>query len=116
MLGASGLVAVTVLTTGIGVPDIARVVRQQSPMPGVGGRAVPVQVWTPQPLVEDPADRERGRNDAYLRRKAVERERGFQHQQRQQADDRRDLRLERRLDADRRLPREGEGRLGWPSR
>jgi hypothetical protein len=33
-----------------------------------------IQAWTPQPFVEDPADRERDRNDAYLQRKAVERE------------------------------------------
>jgi hypothetical protein len=61
-------------------------VRQQSPVPGAGGKAVPAQVWTPQPFVEDPADRERDRNDAYLQRKAQERERGFQQQQRQQAE------------------------------
>jgi hypothetical protein len=72
-------------------------------MPGAGGIAVPVQNWAPP--VEDPADRERDRNDAYLQHKAQERERGFQQQQRQQADDRRDLRLERRLDADRRQDR-----------
>jgi hypothetical protein len=94
-LSSSDVAAIAVV--GLSVPDIARVVRQQSPVPGAGGRAVPVQAWTPQPLVEDPADRERGRNDAYLQRKAQERERGFQQQQRQQADDRRDLRLERRL-------------------
>jgi hypothetical protein len=41
-----------------------------------------------QPPVEDPADRERDRNDAYLQRKAQERERGFQ-QQHQQAEERR---------------------------
>ena len=62
-------------------------------MPGAEGLAIPAQAWTP--LVEDPADRERDRNDAYLQRKAAERE--FQQQQRQQADDRRDLRLELRL-------------------
>jgi hypothetical protein len=90
MLGASGLVAVAVLAVGLSVADIARVVRQQSPVPGAGGRAVPAQVWTPQPFVEDPADRERDRNDAYLRR---------------------DLRLERRLDAERRMERD---RPGWP--
>ena len=107
MLGTSGLVAVAVLAVGLSVADIARVVRQQSPMPGAGGGAVPAQVWAPQPLVEDPADRERDRNDAYLQRKAAERE--FQQQQRQQADDRRDLRLERRLDGDRRMERPAAG-------
>ena len=80
MLGASGPVAVAVLAVGLSVADIARVVRQQSPMPGAGGGAVPAQVWAPQPLVEDPADRERDRNDAYLQRKAQERERDFQPQ------------------------------------
>jgi hypothetical protein len=43
----------------------------------------------------------------------VERERVFQQQQRQQADDRRDLRLERRIDADRRIERD---RPGWQGR
>ena len=87
MLGTSGLVAVAVLAVGLNVADIARVVRQQGPMPGAEGLAIPAQAWTP--LVEDPADRERDRNDAYLQRKAAEREREFQQQQRQQADDRR---------------------------
>ena len=49
----------------------------------------------------------------WLDRKAMERERGFQQQQRQQAEERRDLRLERRLDADRRME---QGRPGWPGR
>jgi hypothetical protein len=111
MLGTSGLVAVAVLAVGLNVADIARVVRQQGPMPGAGGRAISTQAWTPP--VEDPADREKDRNDAYLQRKAAERERRFQQQQRQQADDRRDLRLELRLDADRRMERD---RRGWPGR
>ena len=104
-LSSSDVAAIAVVVVGLSVPDIARVVRQQSPVPGAGGRAVPVQAWTPQPLVEDPADRERDRNDAYLQRKAKEREHGFQQQQRQQAEERRDLRLECRLDADRRQDR-----------
>jgi hypothetical protein len=66
MLGTSGLVAVAVLAVGFNVADIARVVRQQGPMPGAEGLAIPAQAWTP--LVEDPADRERDRNDAYLQR------------------------------------------------
>ena len=92
MLGASGLVAVAVLTTGIGVSDIARIAQQQGPLSDAWGRATFIQAWTPQPFVEDPADRERDRNDAYLRR---------------------DLRLERRLDAERRMERD---RPGWPGR
>ena len=85
--------------------DIARIVRQHSPISGAGGGAVLAQAWAAHPFVRDPADRERGRNDAFLQRKAMERERGFQQQQRLQADDQRDLRLKRRLDADRRLSR-----------
>ena len=81
MLGASGLVAVTVLTTGIGVSDIARIAQQQGPLSDAWGRATFIQAWAPQPLVEYPADRERDRNDAYLQRKAMERERDFQQQQ-----------------------------------
>jgi hypothetical protein len=116
MLSRHDMAAVAVLAVGLSVADIAWVVRQQGPIPDAGGIAVPVQAWTPQPFVEDPADRERGRNDAYLQRKAQERERSFQQQQRQQADDRRDLRLERRLDADRRMGREDDGQRGWPRR
>jgi hypothetical protein len=109
MLVTSSLVAVAVLTTGIGAADIARIAQQQGPMPDTWGAAALVQVWAPQPLVEDPADRERDRNDAYLQRKATEREREFQQQQRQQGEDRRELRLERRLDANQRMPREERG-------
>ena len=113
MLGASGLGAVTVLATGIGVSDIARIAQQQGPLSDAWGRATFIQAWAPQPFVGDPADRERDRNDAFLQRKAQEREHGFQQQQRQQAEERRDLRLERRLDADRRMERD---RPGWPGR
>src|SRR3954453_4789617 len=84
MLGTSGLVAVAVLAVGLNVADIARGVWQQGPMPGARGRAISAQAWTPP--VEDPADRERDRNNAYLQRKAAEREHGFQQQQRQQAE------------------------------
>ena len=49
----------------------------------------------------------------WLDRKAAERERSFQQQQRQQTDDRRDLRLERRLDAERRMEPD---RPGWSGR
>jgi hypothetical protein len=42
---------------------------------------------------------------AWLDRKAAERERAFQLQQREQSQERRDLRLERRLDADQRMDR-----------
>lgn len=101
------MAAIAVLAVGLSVPDIARIVRQQKPMPGAGGKAVPAQVWTPLPLVEDPADRERDRNEASLQRKALEREHGFQQQQRQPAEERRDLRLERRMEQD---------RPGWPGR
>jgi|SRR3954454_6311791 hypothetical protein len=111
MLGASGLVAVAVLAVGLNVADIARGVWQQGPMPGARGRAISAQAWTPP--VEDPADRERDRNNAYLQRKAAEREHGFQQQQRQQAEERRDLRLERRLDAERHIKQD---RPGWPGR
>jgi hypothetical protein len=58
MLGASGLVAVTVLTTGIGVSDIARIAQQQGPLSDAWGRATFIQAWAPQPFAEDPADRE----------------------------------------------------------
>jgi|SRR5215213_5696691 len=107
MLSKSDIAAVAVLAAGISVADIAWIVRQQSPVLDARGMAIPAQAWTPQPFVGDPADRERDRNDAYLQRKAAEREHGFQQQQRQQAEERRDLRLERRLD---------EGRPRWSGR
>ena len=56
MVGTSGLVAVTVLTTGIGVSDIARIAQQQGPLSDAWGRATFIQAWAPQPFVEDPAD------------------------------------------------------------
>ncbi len=43
----------------------------------------------------------------------MERKRAFHQQQRQQAEERHDLRLERRLDADRRMEQD---RPGWPGR
>jgi hypothetical protein len=113
MLSSFDLAAIAVVAVGLSVTEITRVVRQQSPMPGTGGRTILAQAWPPQPFAEDPANRERGRNDAYLQRKAQERERAFRDQQRQQGDDRRDLRVERRLDADRRME---QGRPGWPGR
>lgn len=49
--------------------DIARIVRQHSPMLDAGGRIVLAQAWAPQPFAGNPADRERGRNDALLQQR-----------------------------------------------
>ena len=93
--------AMVIVAAGIGAVDIVRLAQQPE--------ILPVQQWVPAPR-PDP-EIQAGRD--WLDRKAMEREHGFQQQQRQQADDRRDLRLERRLDADRRIERD---RPGWQGR
>jgi hypothetical protein len=77
MLSTSDIAAISVLTIGVGAFDIARIVQQQPVMPE------PAQLWIPAPRQPVP------------------------DQQRQQAEDWRLDRLERRLDADRRLPQPG---------
>ena len=101
MLRISHVSAMVVVAAGIGATDIARLAQQPE--------ILPVQQWVPAPR-PDP-EIQAGRD--WLDRKAAEREHGFQQQQRQQAEERHDLRLERRLDADRRLERD---RPGWPGR
>jgi hypothetical protein len=108
MLSTSDLAAIAVLAAGIGVANIARIARQQELTLDVWGMVIPAQSWGVQPRRDAP-EIEEGR--AWLDRKAAERERAFQQQQ--QAEERRDLRLERRLDADRRMERD---RSGWPGR
>ena len=101
MLRIPHVSAMLIVAGGIGAADIVRLAQQPE--------ILPVQQWVPAPRPDPEIQAGRDWRD----RKASERERVFQQQQRQQADDRRDLRLERRLDADRRIERD---RPGWPGR
>ena len=101
MLRIPHVSAMVVVAAGIGAADIVRLAQQPE--------ILPVQQWVPAPR-PDP-EIQAGRD--WLDRKTIERERAFRDQQRQQADDRRDLRLERRLDPDRRME---QGRPGWQGR
>ena len=89
MLQIPHVSAMVVVAAGIGAADMVRLAQQPE--------IQQIQQWVPasRPDLEIQAGRD------WLDRKAAEREHGFQQQQRQQADDRRDLRLERRLDGDR---------------
>ena len=100
MLRIPHVSAMVVVAAGIGAADIVRLAQQPE--------IQQVQQWVPAPR-PDP-EIQAGRD--WLDRKAQERERAFQQQQRQQADDRRDLRLEKRLDADRRMEQDRPGWLG----
>jgi len=104
MLRIPHVSTMVVVATGLCAADIVRLTQQPE--------ILPVQQWVPAPR-PDP-EIQAGRD--WLDRKAQNREWEFQQQQRQQAEERRDLRLERRLDANQRIRREGEGPLGWPSR
>jgi hypothetical protein len=86
-----------VVAAGIGAADIVRLAQHLE--------LLPIQLSPPRPV--DPAIQDDRR---WLERKAEDRERAFQQQQRQQAEERRDLRWEQRLDADRRPERD---RPGW---
>ncbi len=70
---------------------------------GVGSAPAAAQPWDPA------GERERTRNDTFLDRKAWERERGFQAEQRRMERERLNLRLERRLDAQDRMDRGASG-------
>jgi hypothetical protein len=86
----SHVTAMVVVAAGIGAADIVRLTQHLE--------LLPIQLSAPRPV--DPAIQDDRR---WLERKAEDREHAFQQQQRQQAEERRDLRWERRLDADRRL-------------
>jgi len=77
-----------VVAGGIGAVDIVRFAQQPE--------ILPVQQWMLTPRPESPGQAGR----TWLNPKASEQERAFRDQQRQQAEERHDLRLERRLDAD----------------
>ena len=100
MLRIPHVSAMVVVATALCAADIVRLPQQPE--------ILPVQQWVPAPR-PDP-EIQAGRD--WLDRKAQNREREFQQQQRQQADDRRDLRLERRLDAERRMERDRPGLPG----
>jgi hypothetical protein len=102
MLSTNDLVAIAVLAGSIGVADIVRIA-QQLPPPEI----LPAQLWTSVPRQPDP---EIEAGCRWLDQKAMNREREFQQQQRQQADEQRELRLERRLESEQRLRREGSQR------
>jgi DNA-binding transcriptional MerR regulator len=104
MLSTSDMAAIAVLATGLSVANIARIVRHE-PTPDAWALAQYSEPRLDAPEIED--------NRFWLERKAAERERAFQAQQRQQAEERRELRWERRLDAGRQRERE---RPGWPGR
>ena len=103
-LSFSDLAAIAVLAAGIGVADIVRIAQQQQPSEILRAQLMPVM---PAPRQPDP-DIQAGRD--WLDRKSADRERESLRQQRQRAEERRELLLERRLDANRGLRREGDPR------
>jgi hypothetical protein len=90
MVKVPHVTAMVVVAAGIGAADIVRLTQQHPPEIQL------VQQWVPAPR-PDP-EIQAGRD--WLDRKAQTREREFQQQQREQAQDRRDLRLERLLVCD----------------
>jgi hypothetical protein len=87
------IIAMVVVAAGISSADIVRLTQQPE-----------IQLAQLMPAPRPDPDTQAGRD--WLDRKATARERDFQQQQREQAEERRDLRLERRLDADQRLRRD----------
>jgi hypothetical protein len=103
MLSTSDLAVIAVLAAGIDVADIVRIAQQQ-PSEILLAQLMPVMPAPQQPHPDIQAGRD------WLDRKSADREREFLQQQRQRGEERRDLLLERRLDAARGLRREGDSR------
>jgi hypothetical protein len=104
MLSTSDLAVIAVLAAGIEVADIVRIAQQQQPSEILPAQLMPVMPAPQQPHPDIQAGRD------WLDRKSADREREFLQQQRQRGEERRDLLLERRLDANRGLRREGDPR------
>jgi hypothetical protein len=104
MLSTSDLAVIAVLAAGIDVADIVRIAQQQQPSEILPAQLMPVMPAPQQPHPDIQAGRD------WLDRKSADREREFLQQQRQRGEERRDLLLERRLDANRGLRREGDPR------